>query len=88
MKLKEPECHAQRLNNDIFDATGALTTIAQDVRAMASAMLTLGLSSGEDLYRMGEEVAKYARVVAHSHGEYVNRQSEGSLYHEMKPDGK
>lgn len=80
MKLREPECHAQRLNDDLFNATGALTTIAQDVRQIALAMCTLGLSSGEDLYRMSEEISAHARAAASAHGEYVARQAEGTLY--------
>lgn len=80
MKLKEPTCHAERINDEFFNATGALSTIAVDVRALANAMLALGLSSGEDLYRMGEEISNHARAAAQAHSEHINRQSEGTLY--------
>lgn len=88
MKLREPTCHAQRLNDEIFDATGSLSAIGQDVRHIASAMLALGLSSGEDLYRMGEEISKHAAAAASAHSAYVHRQAEGTLYASLTATAK
>jgi hypothetical protein len=80
MKYREPECHAQQINDKLFDATGSLTRIAQDVRVIARAMMDLGLGAGEDLWRMSEEIAANAREAAGAHGEYVHRLADGTLY--------
>ena len=80
MEPKEPACHAQRLNDKLFNATGSLTRIAQDIRNIASAMCALGISAGDDLYRMSEEISENARDAATAHGEHVTRQAEGTLY--------
>jgi len=88
MNPEEPKFHAKRISNQLFEATGSLTRIAQDVRNIASAMDALGLSSGADLYRMGEEIAEHARAVAHSYGEYVSRQADGTLYASIEESSK
>lgn len=84
MEKKEPTCHAQRINDELFNATGALTTIAQEVRRIASAMMVLGLPAGEDLYRMGEDISSHAKAAAEAHAEHVGRQANGTLYQPLK----
>ncbi|MDB5584850.1 MAG: hypothetical protein JWR80_10026 [Bradyrhizobium sp.] len=81
MRHRTPETKAQQFSDEIFNGTGAITTLCQDLIGIADAMVALGLPAGTEAFGAIQEIRQHARDIASAFGGYVGSQANGTLYH-------
>jgi len=78
--------HAQRINEEIFNANDDLNRVAQDLQSIAHAMDVLGMDTSSVLHAIAATVRRSGQTVVSAHTEYVRRQADNTLYEEDTGD--
>ena len=84
MQYREPETKAQQFIDEIFNATGAITTHVQDLKSIAFGLQALGIPAGDQALELLLNIRAQAIAITSAFGAYTHAQANGTLYH--KPE--